>query len=142
MAVQKAISGASARLYRDGTVLIGWATGVSANEQTALSRVDVLGDVDSQDLEPVRRTVSVQADFVRIKGKSLGEMGVVPRGGTVEVLAFPEISLDLYDQVSGKFLARVIGARCESQGWRVDANSVMTSNLAMQARRLVDESGA
>ena len=82
------LSGARAKLIVNGNE-IGYASNVSASEQIALQRVDVLGDIDSKEIVPVGRAVSVQAAFVRISGQSLKDLGLIPRGGTVEVIDDP-----------------------------------------------------
>lgn len=132
------LSGARAKLIVNGNE-IGYASNVSASEQIALQRVDVLGDIDSKEIVPVGRAVSVQAAFVRISGQSLKDLGLLPRGGTVEVVNFPEITMEVYDQVSDQLIWRVEGCRAESRSWTVQAGSIVTSNASFQARRLYDE---
>lgn len=133
-------SGARAKLIVNGTE-IGFATGVSASENIQLQRVDVLGNIDSQEIVPVNRVVSVQADFVRITNESLNELGIMPRGNTIDVLNFPEITLEVYDQVGDSPVWRVEGARCESRSWQVQSGSIVTVNASFQARRIFDEQG-
>ena len=133
-------SGARAKLIAGGGE-IGFATGVSASEQIAHQRVDVLGNIDSQELVPVSRVVSLQADFVRITNTSLADLGIMPRGGTADVINFPEITLEVYDQIGDTPVWRVEGARCESRSWQVQSGSIVTVNASFQARRLYDERG-
>jgi len=137
---ESVFSGARAKLIVDGEE-IGFATGVSASEQITHQRVDVLGNIDSQELVPVSRVVSVQADFVRITNTSLSDLGIMPRGNTADVINFPEITLEVYDQISDVPVWRVEGARCESRSWRVQSGSIVTVNASFQARRLYDERG-
>lgn len=133
-------SGARAKLIVDGEE-IGFATGVSASEQISHQRVDILGNIDSQELVPVSRVVSLQADFVRITNTSLSDLGIMPRGNTADVINFPEITLEVYDQISDTPVWRVEGARCESRSWQVQSGSIVTVNASFQARRLYDERG-
>lgn len=133
-------SGARAKLIINGNE-IGFATGVSASEQIQLQRVDVLGNIDSQEIVPVSRVVSVQADFVRITNQSLNELGIMPRGETADVLNFAEITLEVYDQISDTPVWRVEGARCESRSWQAQSGSIVTVNASFQARRIFDERG-
>ncbi len=136
------ISGARAKLYFNGTLLAGWCTGVRISENTQIQRVDVLGEIDSQELEYIARTVSFTADFVRILDSSLQEMGIVPRGGTVDVLTFPEMSATIFDEVTGKAVYTIEGVRCESRNFTMDRMGVSSVNASFQARRLHDEAGA
>ena len=140
----KAFSGAAAKVYAEtakGRVEVGWATGISGNENIALQRVDVLGEIDSQEIEPVGRTVSFTCEFVRIKSAGLQEMGLAPRGDTVAVLEFPELTFEIWDQVDDKVRIKLMGCKCESRGWRLDRQSVMTENASYQARAMYDEAG-
>ena len=141
MATREAISGARARLTIDGTKPFGWATGVSVTETTSLQRVDVLGEVDSQEIVATGRTVSVQADTVRIIAESLADLGVAPRGGTVEVVTSAPFSLDVFDPISDVFILRVSGCRLENQTLRIDRGSVMMQNASFQGLRMTDQTG-
>lgn len=141
MATRAAISGARARLMINGTKPFGWAMGVSVTETTSLQRVDVLGEVDSQEIVATGRAVSVQADTVRIVAESLADLGVAPRGGTIEVVTSAPFSLDVYDPITDQFLVRVAGCRLENQTLRVDRNSVMMQNASFQGLRMTDQTG-
>lgn len=138
-----AISGAAARIYfrgEDGQdKLAGRATGVSATENIEQVAVQVLGEIDVVEHEPVSRTVSVTADFVRIKKKSLTEQGIFPRGDTVEVLNFPEMTWVLYDITTDEVIWTIDGVVPETRTWRVDQGSIMTVNCTFRARRMYDE---
>jgi hypothetical protein len=134
------LSGARAKLIVNGTE-VGYASNVSATENIALARVDVLGDIDSKEIVPVGRSVSVQAGFIRISGESLKDLGLIPRGGTLDVLEFPELTMEVYDQVGDFPVWRVEGCRAESRSWQVQAGSVVSVNASFQARRIYDERG-
>jgi len=137
----QAIAGARAKLYFNGTTLAGWCTGVRVSENTQLQRVDVLGDIDSQEIEPVGRAVTMTADFVRILDDSLQEMGIVPRGGTGEVINWPEMTATIFDEVGGKAIYSLEGVRPETRNFSVDRMGLMTVNATFQVRRLYDEAG-
>jgi len=134
------LSAPRAKLIVDGNE-IGYASNVSATENIALQRVDVLGDIDSKEIVPVGRSVTVQAGFVRISGESLKDLGLIPRGGTIDVLTFPEITLEVYDQVSDAPVWRIEGCRAESRDWSIQAGSIVTANASFQARRIYDIEG-
>lgn len=135
----RAFSGARARLYFDGTTLAGWCTGVRGSENIMLQRVDVLGNIDSEEIEPVSRTVTMTADFVRILGSSLQAQGFWPKGGTPDVINFPEMTAIIYDEVGGDRVYKVEGVKCETRNFTVDRQGLMTINATFQAKRLYDE---
>jgi|6_EtaG_2_1085325.scaffolds.fasta_scaffold48260_2 hypothetical protein len=137
-----AFSGARARLYFNGNQLAGWCTGVRGTENIQLQRVDVLGDIDSQEIEPVARTVTMTADFVRILGDSLQAQGLWPQGGTPDVVNFPEMSAVIFDEIDQTAVYTLEGVKCESRNFQVDRQGIMTLNATFQARKLHDETGA
>lgn len=132
-------SGARAKLFFDGNIEAGWCTGLSGSESMQLSRVDVLSNIDSEEIEPVGRTVQFNADFVRIKKRSLVKMGIWPRGGTKAVVTLPPMVAEVYDHVDDEPVYRIIGIKPESRTFRVDARGLMTSSASFQALQLLDE---
>jgi len=142
MAENRAFAGARAKLFFNGTTLAGWATGINGTETIQLQRIDVLGYIDSQEIEPTGRTVTFTADFVRIVGQSLQEMGIWPRGDTSDIINFPEMTAEVYDVVGDQPIFRMVGVKCETRSWRVDRTGVMTTNATFQVRKMFDEVGA
>lgn len=140
MATGKAISGASCILYIGGSgAPIGWATGVNAQETIEYAPIDVLGDIDVKGHEPLRRTVSMSAAFVRIKDESLQVSQAWPRGKTLDVVAWQEMDAILYDQVSGKPIFKIEGVYPQTQSWQIQKGSVVTVNATFYAKRMYDE---
>jgi hypothetical protein len=133
-----AISGAAVKILING-VAVGRATGVSATENIEQLPVSVLGDIDVVEYEAVSRTVSVTADFVRIRLNSLQEQNVFPRGETADVINFPEMTWLVYDGVNDVVIWTLEGVCPESRTWRVDQGSIMTVNGSFRARRMHDE---
>jgi len=135
----RAFSGARARLYFEGDVLAGWCTGVRGSENIALQRVDVLGELDSEEIEVVGRTVTMTADFVRIIGSSLQAQGFWPKGARDEVINFPEMVAVIFDEVGGDRVYKLEGVKCESRNFTVDRQGLCTVNATFQAKRMYDE---
>ena len=133
------VSGARARLYFNGTTLAGYCTGVRVSENIQLQRVDVLGDIDSQEIEPIRRQVTMTADFVRMLKTSLQAMGIWPEGGTADVLTFPEMSAVIFDEVDNEPIYTLEGVVAETRNIQQDAQGLMSVNVTFQVRRLFDE---
>lgn len=61
----RSINGANALVVKDGQIM-GYATGVTVNEVYAVQRIDVLGEIDSRDIEPIGRIVNVSISFIRM----------------------------------------------------------------------------
>jgi len=137
MAANRAISGAQARIYLNDT-FIGWASSVSVQENIQNVRVDVLGNIDSEEIEPVGRTVSMTCEVVRIKRKPIESYNAWPEGGTVAVVNFPALRFVIYNDVDDEPIAVVKGAKPESKSWRIGAREVVTQNVTYQALSLDD----
>lgn len=101
MAGQRTINGANALIQittapnAEGnreTRVIGYATGISVTETYMLNRIDILGQMDSVDIEPIGRSVSGSISFMRmtnaanqdgedlnLTGGGAGYTGLAPR---------------------------------------------------------------
>jgi len=135
MATRRAISGARARLSI-GSNVVGWATGVSAQETISLQPVEVLGEIDVQEHEPIGRTVTMNADYVRIDQESLQKQGYWPTGSTKAVVEMLEMTAELIDVVTNKVIYKLEGVKPETRSWRLDRGGLMTLNASFRARRM------
>ena len=140
----RTFAGARAKIFAEGAkgkVQVGFATGVNGSENIQLQRIDVLGNIDSEEIEPVGRTVTFSCDYVRMLDNSMQEQGTWPRGGTAVVIAFEELTFEVFDDISDKARWIIEGAKSETRSWTVDRSGVMTGSCSYQARRLHDEAG-
>lgn len=66
----RSINGANALIKvtdsQGNTQIVGYATGVSVTESFILNRIDVLGQIDSKDIEPIARTVTGTISIMRM----------------------------------------------------------------------------
>ena len=136
----RAIAGARAELFF-GNIRAGWATGISATENIQNQRIDVLGDIDTKEIEPIGRSVTMTADFVRILGESLQAMGIWPQGATADVVDYPPMNATVYDSVGETPIYKIKGLKAETKSWRVDRSGVMTLNATFQGIKMNDEAG-
>jgi hypothetical protein len=145
------------------TVTVGYATGVTVNEAYALNRIDVLGLIDSKDIEPIGRTVSGTIGVMRMTVG--GETGAFTGGGaatsglvpvttddqtalakTQNVMDFMNDGFDLIIRDSGLFdpdgavLSRykVTGCRPSSHSFQLNRGSLMGVNINFEALALVE----
>jgi len=137
----RAVTSARAKVHVNGKEA-GWATGVGVDESINQIPIEVLGEIDAVGIEATGRTVSVTCDFVRIKGKSLMEQGIWPRGGTKEVVEAPPLTIELYDVITDEPIAKVEGCKGQNISWRVDRGGIKTVNARFIGIRQYDESDA
>ena len=96
------ISGASCKVFLAGTGQeIGWATGVNVSENIQTQRVDVIGDIDSQEIIPVRRTASINVDAIRIQRQPLETYGAWQIGDTGAILSAGSLDFAVIDENTG-----------------------------------------
>jgi len=137
----RVVSGARARLVINGQV-IGFATGVNCSENIVLQPIDVLGEIDPVEYEPVGRSVMMNTTAVRIKANSLKTLGVVPRGDTVEIINFAEVDALIEDVVTGDVIMKISRLKAEAVNWRVDTTGIMTMDASFRGIRVYDEEDA
>lgn len=153
------ITGARAGITINGT-LVGYATGVTITEGTALARLDTLGFIDTRELEPIGRAVSVSCNFVRMKFQTNQDTGTntlqdssviasmnnltddSDKVRTQKVLtSFPQVDITVFDAGTDgdatKPLYTVKGCRPSSMTVAVDRTSMMMANVMFDGLFLV-----
>jgi hypothetical protein len=139
--------------------VIGYATGVTVTEAIALNRIDVLGSIDSQDIEPIGRVVSGSIGLMRMTvrdkdGGGSGSQGLTPKHGgtdsigrTKELMDFMTLGFDLQINDSSDFApdqeARrrytVKGCRPSSHSFALSRGMLMGVNVTFEALMLIEE---
>lgn len=138
MATYRAISGAACKVYLASTGQeIGWATSLNVSENIQNARVDVVGDIDSKEIVPVRRTATASVSAIRIQRAPLEAAGAWSVGDTADLLAELELDLAVIDDNTGETLLTLQGCRPTSRSFRVDSQSLFTEDLSFDVRRLI-----
>lgn len=137
MPAYRAISGASAKIFNAATGQeIGWATGVDLSENIQTQRVDVIGDIDSQEVVPVRRTATLSIAAIRIQRAPLETLDAWQIGDTAAMLSSAPLDFALIDNVTGETLVTAEGCRPTTRSFRVDSSSIFTENCSFEVRKL------
>tara|TARA_Y100001973_G_C5148418_1_gene306722 strand:+ start:541 stop:1056 length:516 start_codon:yes stop_codon:yes gene_type:complete len=163
----RTINGANAIIQvtkNDKPVTIGYATGVTVNEAYALNRIDVLGLIDSKDIEPISRTVNGTISLMRMtvgaegntifNGGGAATAGIIPTttedqtigARTQNVMDFMNDGFDLIIKDSAVYdpdnevleRYKVIGCRPASHSFQLSRGSLMGVNVNFEALALVE----
>jgi len=133
----KAISGASCKVYLSATGQeIGWATGVDVSENIQTQRVDIIGDLDSQEIVPTRRTATMTVNAIRIQKTPMESLGAWNIGDSQDVINAPALDFAIIDDNTGETLVLLEGCRPTTRAFRVDSQSLFSENLSFEIRRL------
>lgn len=143
--------------------VVGYATGVTVTEAIALNRIDVLGSIDSQDIEPIGRVVSGSIGLMRMTvtgsdadktGGGAAAQNLVPAHLTTadsiqrtkDLMDFMTKGFDLIitdssnfdpdDEVKERY--RVEGCRPSSHSFALSRGMLMGVNVTFEALRLVE----
>ncbi len=133
----KGISGASCKVFLTATSQeIGWATGVNVSENLQTQRVDIIGDIDSQEIIPVRRTATMTVDAIRIQREPLETYGAWQIGDTDSIVSAAPLDFAVIDETTGEQLLILEGCRPTTRSFRVDSASIFSENLSFEVRRI------
>lgn len=163
------ITGAKA-IVKVGGEVAGYATGISVTESILNGRVESLGRIDSREITPIGRVVSLTCNFIRIfktsEENGLAE-GEVDESGityttdavessdderTVAALNFgvgdQRIDLQIFDSApqgdtegNDVLMYTIVDCKPSSQNIVVDRGSMMGVQVTMDARYLVRHAG-
>lgn len=155
----RTINGANALIRvrtADGEKTVGYATGITVTEAYMLNRIDVLGEIDSRDIEPIGRTVSGTIGIMRmvvLDGAGGGaaqhslvpvSSGVDPTMRTQDVFNFMNDGFDLIIEDSAAFSPdsqvrtryEVLGCRPSSHSFALSRGALMGVDVAFEALTL------
>ena len=138
---------------------VGYATGVSVTESIALNRIDVLGQIDSKDIEPIGRIVSGTIGLMRMttketEGGGAGKQKLTPLhtenataiDRTKDVMDFMETGFDLiiqdsavFEDSEAKVRYRVVGCRPSSHSFALSRGMLMGVDVTFEALKLVEQ---
>lgn len=130
---RRAFGAPRAKLIADGNKVFAWATGITVVEQITNVPVKVLGDVYTQELVAVDVSVSVTVDAIHITDQSLVKTGVYAQGTSQQIVEFPELTLELYDQFEDIPVARVLGCKSARRTVPLGRGGIMAESVSFDA---------
>ena len=76
---------------------------------------------------------------VRIKRRSLREVGIWPRGETPDVIEFPSFTAVLMDKIDNTPILSIEGVKPETMNFSIDRAGIMMENATFRGLRMFDE---
>jgi hypothetical protein len=132
------LAGARCKLYINGNIEIGRGTQVSFQENAQHMRVDVLGDIYTQEIAPLGVAVQGSIAKVSFNDAPLTGLGFNINGDTTARLNQAAVTIQVFDAVSQVPIWQIEGVKLESRSFQVGARDLMVENLTFQATRLKD----
>tara|TARA_E500000305_G_C3977711_1_gene215180 strand:+ start:302 stop:820 length:519 start_codon:yes stop_codon:yes gene_type:complete len=159
----RSINGANA-IIKVGNKSLGYAMGVQVQEVIALNRINVLGQVETQDIEPLGRFVSGSISMMRMVRGGDGDGDYVPGGGAAsnELLpahstsangktrtkdlddfmqtGFDLVIQDAYENENQEATVRytIKGCRVSSHTFTLTRGMLMGVNVTFEAIRMIE----
>ncbi len=132
----QSIAGCAVLLYLgDNEVGAGVASGGS--EVQMLDRVNVLGNIYTKEIVPVRREASWSLSLVRFRDGSIKDIGGMAGGDTIQILNFPALTLVALDKVTDLPIETLTGAVCEQRSWSIDSSGIFSEQVSFQGIRML-----
>ena len=144
------LTGARARFTIDAKV-VGYATGVTINEETQYEPIEVLDNIEVAENVPIGYRVSMTADRVRlIDGSMRGTMNVEAKVGAdstahlanLHTRGLSPMDAVLEDPITGKIYALVTDVKIETKNLSVTPRGIIGENVSFVAIRMLDETEA
>lgn len=142
-------SGARARLTVDG-VVIGYATGVSAQEVVDYEPIKVLDAIYTVEWVPTSYDVSMTFSRIRLIGDTLKggkTLSIFPQVGkngedllkNVLALAQRELTAQIEDPTTGTMMAIATGIVIPRHSWSISSRGIVGEDIEVLARLLYEE---
>lgn len=129
-------SGARAIFFING-LEIGFAGGVSGEEQVEYEPVDVLNLLEVREHVPVAYRTSLNAQIFRVVGRSLKAQGIMPV--QEEIITSGDLEAAVQDNVSAQTVQLFQGVRCSGHSFDITARGIVQENVSFVAIRTLDE---
>ncbi len=141
----KLITGARTRFLLGG-VKVGYAKGVTLNEEIEFQPIEVLDNIEVEEFVPIAYRVSFSASMFRIVGQTFKSLGYFPKVGQntqehlTNILTSGVLTGTVEDTQTGKILQTIEQVKVAQQSLQFDARGVTGTDVTFNAIRLKDES--
>ena len=130
--MSKVFTGSKASLKLNG-VKVAFVGSVNFNEENALTRIDVIDQLESAELAETGHTCSFTCNLFKIDGNSAKQLGLSP-DNLNEILTQGELTMELYNSVDDRVEYTMSGVKWEGGSGTVDARGVYNGTWNFQGR--------
>jgi hypothetical protein len=116
-------------------VEVGWATGVTLDSPSQNVAVEVLGDLEPQEIVPVGRRYTLEAQLVQIQGELLETLGFFP-DTLADVVALPGLTATIFDTITDAPLYACEGLRVSRNSVTIGARDVSRQNVSFEGTKI------
>lgn len=141
---QNILTGGRCRLLIDGKRM-GWAFGVTVNEEILQEPAVVLDNLMPAEYEVTGYQVSVQANVYRIPKKDLVTNNLWPKSGRTPeevrrmLLDFPEMAMEMWDTYTSTAVGKVYRVKPRTRSIQIQARGLVSNNCQFTAIQYADE---
>lgn len=122
--MSQTLSGSRGALKINGQK-IAWVGGVDVTEDDALTRIEVLDQLQSAELAETGHTVEFTANYFKVAGQTTSDLGLSP-ANLSDILSQPELTMEIYDSVTGNTVYTITGVKFNGGSGSMEARGVWT----------------
>lgn len=130
--MSKVFTGSKGALKLNG-VKVAFVGSVNINEENALTRVDVIDQLESAELAETGHICSFTCNLFKIDGNSAQQLGLSP-DNLSDILSQGELTMELYNSVDDRVEYTMSGVKWEGGSGSLDARSVWNGTWNFQGR--------
>lgn len=120
--MSRVLTGSKASVKLNG-VKVAFASGVNVNQEDTLTDIDVLDQLQVAELAETGHKVSFSVNLFKIDTNTAASFGFDP-DNIDDLLSQPELTMEIFNRVSGKVEYTVSGVKFEGGTGSVDARGV------------------
>jgi len=125
-----------------GNKSVALATGVTVNQNINYESIHILDKLEVQEFAEVSYDASLSIETMKVIGASPTQQGIFPHVDLMSILLQPELTCELYDQVTGNLVGVAQGVKPQGNNFDVRAGQVVANNLTFVCKRFLDVSEA
>lgn len=126
----KVFSGAKGSLKINGQK-IAFVGSINITEENALTRIDVLDQLQSAELAETGHSVSFTCNLFKIDGNAAIQVGITP-ANIDEMLTQPDLTMEIFNRIDGRVEYTISGVKFSGGSGSLDARGVWNGQWSFE----------